>query len=144
MPPTARRDRWCAVGLGVVALAYLHSARAYPLDTLAAPGPGVFPLAAGVTLLVLALWQLLTARPTVAATEPVGSLRAPLLACVALVAYAAALPVLGFTLASLGLVFVTARLMGPDGGWWRPALLALGVTLASRVLFVTWLGVPLP
>jgi hypothetical protein len=30
------------------------------------------------------------------------------------------------------------------GGWWRPTTLALGATLLSRVIFVTWLGVPLP
>jgi len=29
-------------------------------------------------------------------------------------------------------------------GWWRPAALALGVTFVSHVIFVTWLGVPLP
>jgi hypothetical protein len=33
--------------------------------------------------------------------------------------------------------------MGLDG-WWRPVALALGITLASRVIFGSWLGVPLP
>jgi hypothetical protein len=60
-----------------------------------------------------------------------------------LVLYAAALPVLGFLLTSFALVIVAARLMGLDD-WWRAAALALGVTAASRLLFGTWLGVPLP
>jgi hypothetical protein len=62
---------------------------------------------------------------------------------VVLVLYAAGLPVVGFLLASFALVFIAARLMGLEG-WWRPAALALGVAVASRVVFVTWLGVPLP
>jgi hypothetical protein len=92
----ARRDRWSALGLAVLALGYLLAGRRYPLDMSA----------------VLAL-------------------------------YATTLPVLGFLLTSFALVFVAARLMGLSG-WWRPAALALGVTVASRLLFGTWLSVPLP
>ena len=33
----------------------------YPLDQWANPGPGVFPLIVGVTLVILAAWQLLHA-----------------------------------------------------------------------------------
>ena len=69
--------------------------------------------------------------------------RAPLVMSVVLALYAATLPVLGFILTSFALVIVAARLMGL-AGWWRPVALALGVTLASRLLFGTWLGVPLP
>jgi hypothetical protein len=29
-------------------------------------------------------------------------------------------------------------------GWARPALLAVGTTVATYVIFVAWLGVPLP
>ena len=54
----ATRDRWSALGLAALALAYLSAGRQYPLDTLAAPGPGVFPLAAGIALLAAALWML--------------------------------------------------------------------------------------
>jgi putative tricarboxylic transport membrane protein len=141
---TARRDQWSAVGLTVLALGYLLAGRRYPLDTLATPGPGVFPLAAGLALLALAVWQLLAARR--AAPDPAngGAVpRAPLLMAAVLALYAATLPVLGFMFTSFGLVFVAARLMGL-GGWWRPAALALGVTAGSRLLFGTWLGVPLP
>ena len=139
-----RRDQWSALGLAVLALGYLLAGRRYPLDTLATPGPGIFPVAAGVALLALAIWQVLAARrlaPDPAARGAVP--RAPLIMSVVLALYAATLPVLGFALTSFTLVFVAARLMGL-AGWWRPTALALGVTLASRALFVTWLGVPLP
>lgn len=140
----ARRDQWSAVGLAVLALGYLLAGRGYPLDTLATPGPGIFPLATGLALLALAVWQFLAARRS--APEPPDGravARTPLIMSAVLALYAATLPVLGFTLTSSGLVFVAARLMGL-GGWWRPAALALGVTVASRLLFGTWLGVPLP
>jgi Tripartite tricarboxylate transporter TctB family len=141
-----RRDRWSALGLAVLALGYLVAGRRYPLDTLAAPGPGVFPFAAGLALLALAGWQLATAGRT--AGHPVGdpvevTRRQPLGMAAGLVLYAAALPVIGFLSASFALVVVAARLMGLPG-WWRPVALALGVVAVSRVVFVTWLGVPLP
>jgi Tripartite tricarboxylate transporter TctB family len=168
------RDRWSAVGLAAIALGYLLAGRGYALDTLATPGPGVFPLAGGLALLALAAWQFATAgrvaRPptgdarsasapgdaAVALTTADASAvapgadvhetsrrRAPLVMVAVLILYAAALPVVGFLLASFILVVVAARLTGLPG-WWRPAALALGVVAVSRVVFVTWLGVPLP
>ena len=142
--PAARRDHWSALGLAVLALGYLLVGRRYPLDTLATPGPGIFPLAAGLALLALAVWLLVSAARS--GPDPYGGggrPRAPLIMAAVLVLYAAALPVLGFLLTSFALVIVAARLMGLDD-WWRAAALALGVTAASRLLFGTWLGVPLP
>jgi putative tricarboxylic transport membrane protein len=154
-----RRDRWSAVGLAVVALGYLLAGRRYSLDTLATPGPGIFPLAVGLALLALAAWQFATAGrgaalatadpppPPTATDTPAASgatrSRPPLILAAGLVMYAAALPVIGFLPASSVLVVGAARLMGLPG-WWRPAALALGVIAASHVVFVTWLGVPLP
>ena len=139
----ARRDRWSAVVLALLAVAYLVVGRDYSLDTLAAPGPGVFPLAAGITLLALAAWQFVAARRHPPDDSRARRARAPLVMAVVLVLYAAALPRLGFLVTSFALVFIAARLMGLEG-WWRPAALALGVTVASRVIFVAWLGVSLP
>jgi hypothetical protein len=151
-PPSARRDRWSAGGLAVLALGYLLAGRGYPLDTLTTPGPGIFPLGTGLVLLAIALWQILipgdqaaprSAGETTQADHAAPPARAPLLMSLVLVLYAAVLPVAGFVASSIVLVFIAARLMGLDG-WWRPAALALGVTLASRILFVTGLGVTLP
>ncbi|MGH7323176.1 MAG: tripartite tricarboxylate transporter TctB family protein [Candidatus Rokuibacteriota bacterium] len=160
--PEARRDRWSVAGLAVLALAYLYASRQYPLDALATPGPGVVPLVAGVALLLLASWQLVApghrrerAEPSVDSREvadqpPVrrASARAPgrhdqFLMVGLLVAYAASLGILGFLAASFALVVLAARLMGAPG-WWRPALLAAGVTVATYLLFAVWLGLPLP
>lgn len=135
-------DRWSAAVLAVVAVLYLLLGRRYPLDSLATPGPGIFPLAAGVALLAVAVWQFAAGRSQ-PPREPSSRRPALLLMSVVLVAYAAFLPVLGFALASFALVAIAARLMGLPG-WWRPAALALGVTAVSLLLFARWLGVPLP
>lgn len=143
--PEARRDRWSAAGLAALAAAYLAASLRYPLDTLAAPGPGILPLATGVALLVLAGWlAIVPARgPDRAAQVRPPGRRAPLLMIGLLGLYAAGLGVLGFLASSFALVLLAARLMGAPG-WWRPAVLALGVTIVTYALFVIWLGVPLP
>ena len=59
--PEAAGTSLSAAGLAVLAVAYLVANRAYPLDTLATPGPGIFPLAAGILLLGLAACQAVAA-----------------------------------------------------------------------------------
>lgn len=143
--PGARRDRWSAAGLAVLAAAYLAANLRYPLDTLAAPGPGAFPLAAGVALLVLAGWQAVVPALGGDRAAEVTSRRRrnPLLMIGLLGLYAASLGGLGFLASSFVLVLLAARLMGAPG-WMRPTMLALGVTIAVWLVFVIWLGVPLP
>ena len=148
MSERSRRDQWSAAGLIVLALGYLLAGRQYPLDTLATPGPGIFPLAVGLALFALAVWQILAGGRRLAPAaakeaDDVGISRTPLIMIAVLVLYAATLPRLGFTLTSFVLVLVAARLMGL-ASWWRLVVLALGVTVVSRLIFGFWLGVPLP
>ncbi|HZF04403.1 MAG TPA: tripartite tricarboxylate transporter TctB family protein [Patescibacteria group bacterium] len=164
------RERWGAIGLALLAIGYLLAGRRYPLDTLATPGPGIVPLASGLALLALAVWLFAVAgrvgatrisnRPPTerpgradpattsglfetgaAPTRPIQW--SALIMAGALVLYAALLPRLGFLASSWALVVVSSRLMGLEG-WWRPAVLALGVTGVAYLLFARWLGVPLP
>src|SRR3989442_9233498 len=99
-------------------MAYLLGDRRYPIDTLATPGPGLFPLMAGLALLALAAWQFATAgsrarapvqpaSTTLQAVEP-PALRPPLVMVGILIVYAALLPLLGFFPASLPLLFVSS------------------------------------
>jgi hypothetical protein len=146
----ARRERGCAAGVGILALGYLLAGRQYPLDTLAAPGPGVFPLAAGLALLALAGWLFAAAGRGIAgddrtgpeARDPDRHGRAPVIVVGALAAYAAALPIAGFMAASFALVAAAARLMGAR--WWPASVLGAAVAVAAHALFAVWLGVPLP
>ena len=153
----AGRDLASAAGLAALAIAYLVAGRAYPLDTLAAPGPGVFPLAVGVLLLGLAIGQGAAAlrqtgrdpgspAPPASTGPPTGEPGASgrvLALTGVLVAYAVAAGLVGFLPASFALVLVSSRLLGARD-WLRPALLAGGVTAAAYVIFVLWLAVPLP
>ena len=139
----ATRDCWSALGLAALALAYLAAGRRYPIDTLATPGPGVFPLAAGLALLAAAVWILAAAGRGAPNTTGADTPAPPLALSVVLVGFAALVPVAGFLPASFALVAVAGRLMGLRG-WWRPLALAAGVVAVARVAFVGWLGVPLP
>ena len=149
--PRAGRDLAGAAGLAVLAALYLVANRRYPLDSLAAPGPGVFPLGVGLILLGLAGWQTCRALPgwlgarRVRAKEGggVGSPRHPLVMIGLVVTYASAIGAIGFLGASFVLVLAGSRLLGARG-WLRPVALALGVIAAAHVIFVAWLGVPLP
>lgn len=151
--PELRRDRWTGAGLAVLGLAYLYANRRYALDSLATPGPGVFPLAAGLAVLVLAGYQAIAtgwgpARRTAGEASPIGGGRPPervaaLLMSGLLLLYAASIGTLGFLAASFALVVLASRLMGVPR-WWRPALIAAGVTGGVYVIFSVWLGVPLP
>jgi len=144
------RDRTRAVALAALALAYLLAGREYPLDSLAAPGPGVFPLATGVALLLLAACQAgvdvaRRRRGEVGGRRPrgPGRRREPALMAALLTAFAAAVPVLGFLASSAALVVLACRLMGVTS-WLTAVGLAAGVTAAVHAVFVLWLGVPLP
>lgn len=137
--------------LAALALVYLYAGREYSLDSLASPGPGVFPLATGLALLLLAAGQAITdatrrrrdTTPRAPGYRSPYQRRAPLFMVVLLVAYAVGISVLGFLAASFLLVVLASKLMGADG-WWKPALLAAVVTIAVHLTFVAWLGIPFP
>jgi hypothetical protein len=141
----ARRDLVGAAGLAVVAAVYLGANRHHALDTLAAPGPGVFPLAVGLSMLGLAIGQAIGAirsRGRLGKRAPERHGRVLVLVAV-LIASVAAIGIAGFAVASFTLVLLSSRLLGARD-WLRPGALAIGVTIAIHVIFVLWLGVPLP
>jgi hypothetical protein len=145
--PETRRDLLSAAGLAAVAVAYLVANRAHPLDSLATPGPGVFPLLAGLLMLAAAAGQAVAAarahpliRP--GRGESPGRRRVLILTAV-LLGYPIAAGAIGFLTASFAVVLATSRLLGARD-WLRPVALAAGVTAAVHVIFVAWLGVRLP
>ena len=148
--PLNVRDLSSATGLGAVALVYLVANRGYPLDSMASPGPGVFPLAAGLLALVLAaiqaaraLWAAEPASPSRDEHGAVPASRAPYGMIALLALGTAAIGVLGFLPASFVLALGASRMLGARG-WIAPVALAAGVTVATWAIFVVWLGVPLP
>jgi hypothetical protein len=127
-----------------------------PLGTLRGPGSGFFPLVLGLMLMGLAAGhgvQLYLARPTVAAesrlaTEPAGrwlddSTLRVLLFMGTMVAATALLERLGYALVSFLLMLALLQILGVRR-WWRSGLIAAISAVASYLIFVRWLGIPLP
>jgi hypothetical protein len=144
-----------AVLLGIAA-AYVAYGVRYPLDTLANPGPGVFPLAVGVFLVGLMAFQLLQsgarllcvrarAHPAAEPGPPPAAPRErrPWVMIAVLAAYLLVVTPVGFYVSTLALAAACSKLMGTRG-WLRPLALSAGLLLACYVLFSVWLKVPLP
>lgn len=128
----------------VVGVAYTIGATRYPVGTLVAPGPGLFPLLAGLTMTIASAVALVTERRAASAVpEPVGPLfrRVPILVAV-LAGYAILLKPLGFLVASTALVALVLVVLGR-----RPLSAAVATAIAlSAGAYLTFrlLGVPLP
>jgi hypothetical protein len=155
----ARRDLRASLALVAVGVAYLAYAARYPMDTLATPGPGIFPRAVGALVAALAAWQAVRAALAQTArrsgeAHPPGSETAdgappdadewkPMLMVAIIVVYLLVVSGLGF-LVSTGILVVACSKLMATPGWRSPVLLALGAALSCYVIFEVWLKVPLP
>jgi len=154
-----RKEIRASLVLAMVGVAYLAYAARYPLDTLANPGPGLFPLAVGVLVVALAAWQVFRATRALhlarlewsgGGAEPAAGLPSdaanawkPSVMVAILVVYLVGIRWMGFFVSTGAIVLACGKLMGAPG-WARPILLALGVLLGCYLLFEVWLQVPLP
>jgi hypothetical protein len=155
-----RKDLLSGAVLLLLGGAYLLVNLRYPLDTLATPGPGLFPLAVGLLLVCLAALQLVRSGGTLLfpgraaglglpADHPGGAPkdtqagRRPLLMMAILVVYLMVVSWSGFLTSTFILVILCSKLMG-SRGWGRPVALAFGIVLGCYFLFTVWLKVPLP
>jgi hypothetical protein len=156
-----RKDLAGSAALALVALGYLLLSARLPMETLANPGPAVFPLGVGLLLLglaggraVQALLRLRAARRAARPHargrplegEPAAVARAdgaPTLLMLLLILYGALVNRIGFLALTFLLVVASSKLMGARG-WARPLALALGIVASCYLLFVAWLKVPFP
>ena len=135
-------DRAAGVVLVVLAVAVGLEATTFDVAFLADPvGPKALPLAVALLLGVGGLRTL--ARPRHDVTLPEGSALRRIAGAVGVfLAYAAALPWLGFFLSTTLVVAGLARLFG---GSWKGGLAAgLSLSAALWLLFVALLALPLP
>jgi len=155
-----RKDALSSAVLLLIGGGYLWYDSRYSLDTLANPGPGIFPLVVGLLLVALTATQLArsggplllswpTAKPgSPAACPPEASSQThtegiPWLMVGILVLYLIIVSRIGFLTSTFVLVIICSKLMGTSG-WKRPVLLAAGLIVACHFLFSVWLKVPLP
>lgn len=134
-----------AAVLLLLALLYLVGASDLPLwSQHNAMGPGMFPMALGIVLAVLAVMIWLEPRsraPSESGTQP---WRAPMIVLGILFIYVlVGIPLLGFTLANFALVLAMRRVYEP--GFWRTDAAGSGATaIAVHVVFVDIMGLYFP
>lgn len=140
-----------------VGLVYEGMALYMPRGGLAQPGPGFFPMAIGVFLIVTALGCLLQeVLPRKRSEEPAASptnrestasgdrnVKKTFQLIALLIGYAVVLKPLGFLISICAFLVVAIRIFGYRR--WLPAL-AMAAVIAgiSYVSFILWLKVPLP
>lgn len=147
MPDVRRGSRKVLVVplLGLVGgVAYTAVAARYPVGTVVAAGPGLFPLLAGLAIILGSALALISEwRAPSTTPEPLGpaSARVPILVA-ALVGYAIVLKAVGFLVASATLCALVLAVLG------RRRALSV-ITIATALSVGAWvvfriLGMPLP
>lgn len=105
------------------------------------PGPAAVPALMGLSLTLGGLYQGLLAWRRSETTSPL-HLKAFWILAGGLVAYAVAMPSVGFALSTVTLVTWMATWLGSR--WWVSLLFALGIVLLVQILFGQLFKVPLP
>jgi len=146
--------------LVVFGVGYLGLNAKYGLGTLTDPGPGIFPLVAGLFVVVLSSWKLFQSlRPSIGGrrnpAEPAKvqekeetgvakpSEKRVILMILAIAVYILAASRVGFLTSTFFLILFASRLSGAKD-WLRPVLFSLGILLFCYLLFEVWLKLALP
>jgi hypothetical protein len=157
---TPRKEIVSSIVLILFSLTFLMYTTRYPLDNWESPGPAVFPLLAGVVLLLLAAWQMIRALLAPKTQDGKGETGSKIKALKAflhenrgeakvliltslLVLYIPMMQWIGFFVSTFVLVILSSRLMEAKG-WIRPIVLSVGVGLFCYSLFEIWLKLSFP
>jgi hypothetical protein len=156
----ARKDIASSVVVLMFGAVFLVYASRYPVDTLASPGPGAFPLMAGGAVVLLGFWQFLlsfwkwrraekTGIPSRDGAPAEGSLRespgarAAVFLVAAFVLYVLCIRWIGYFVSTFVFVIYVSRL-SESRDFRRPILLSAGINLFSYLVFVRWLKLSFP
>jgi putative tricarboxylic transport membrane protein len=145
----ARKEISGGLVLALLGVGYLVYSTRYPMDTLANPGPAVFPLMIGSIFALLAIGRVFQGvrrfKGDEGRAEPrSGSGRSkPFILIVLFVLYLLLMKAVGFYVSNLLFVLGSSRLIGARD-WLGPLLLAVGINLFCYLLFEVWLKVSLP
>ncbi|TDE55802.1 tripartite tricarboxylate transporter TctB family protein [Nonomuraea mesophila] len=113
------------------------------LGSLTHPGPGLWPFAISVTIIALSAALVVAGRRLEDAERFSRASLLTVVALVTLVLLAVLLPLIGFEIPSLLLVFVWLRWLGKES-WRSSIVISVGTVAAFYVIFVLLLQVPLP
>jgi putative tricarboxylic transport membrane protein len=132
-----------AAALAAFGLAALYKASALPFGSASQPGSGFFPTLIGVALVVFGAVSCFAAPAKREAAEaPARGEAAVWLVSIALLAYALALPRVGFVPCTAAIILLLLR--GIGGVSWLASLIAAIAAAVACYLLFTRLGVALP
>lgn len=132
-----------AIFLGLTGLGVALLGSSYKVGSLTAMGPGFMPVALGCCLILLAAGLLAGELRHPSLTDPGFPLRPVMWVGGGILAWAMLIDVLGFFPACVVQLLLSSFAL-PQQGWRSIAMLVLGMTLASYVVFVMLLGIPVP
>ncbi|MBI4528409.1 MAG: tripartite tricarboxylate transporter TctB family protein [Deltaproteobacteria bacterium] len=140
-----RGERLSGFVLIACALFYLYLARDYRFDFVrGVPGPGLFPLILGLSLLLLAVT--FTIRSCIRARAEISELKpiSPIILCLVIFyGYVVAFPRLGALLSTFFFGFLTLKILFKSA-WHFSLLYSLFLSALFHAVFYHFLGVPLP
>jgi putative tricarboxylic transport membrane protein len=113
------------------------------VGSLSAPGAGLWPLVISLVMITAAGTALVRAKHDEDVEAFDGGILTVVFSVGSLLAYAALLPVIGFEIPTVLLLFFWIKILGKEG--WRPAVtVSIVATVVVYVLFVLLLAVPIP
>jgi len=137
------RDFWSGVMLIAIGIAAVVIARDYEFGTARRMGPGYFPVLLGAVLVLFGLYTLVKGLRAPERIEGNWSLRALIVLPLSMVLFGFLMDRAGFIPAMVVLIFGSA-LAGTEFKLLEVALLTIGLTIFSIVVFVWGLGLPYP
>lgn len=137
-----------AAAICAVSIIYLVECFNLSIGTVSAPEEGFVPLIFGILLcgsssllMVGAFMQVEKGAAPIPKANKAEIFKFFMLIAV-LIGYVVLLPMLGFTFSTFGLIAASAKIM--QAKWGEALILAAGVTLINYLLFIFWMGIPLP
>jgi hypothetical protein len=143
IPLRANRDFWSGLMLVAIGVAAVLIAREYDFGTARRMGPGYFPVLLGGALVLFGIYLIAKGLRTPEAIEGSWSLRALIVLPLSMVLFGVLMDRAGFVPAMVVLVFGSA-LAGTEFRLLEVALLTLGLTAFSVLVFIWGLGLPYP
>jgi hypothetical protein len=126
------------IGVGAAILAY-----GYGLGTLRQPGPGLWPFAVSVVIVVLSVLLLVVGRGLDDSEKFTRSSALAAVGAITFVAFGLLMPLTGFEIPAVLLCIVWLRFLGGES-WRNTVVISVLTTVVFYFLFLYGLRIPLP
>ncbi len=128
----------------LVSVIYLYDAKDLVLGTMKRPGVGFLPIVSGTLLAFFSLFELIRSYLNKNGSSQINIKWAKIALFLAgVILYALVLKLIGYTVATFGLLLFLTKLFGAKS-WVKPLIFSMALSLGSYYLFAELLLVPLP